>query len=222
MSGHWTSTKDGRLMEEVWNRNARRDDARVAPRTRRGTKASFEFLRIARPTARSSTSPSPRQPPTPSRSSSWMENARSSRTRNTIPETHHLLARRREVCTRVEGNGDGAEQYGARRRSDPDGAPAPEYTCGSDPDHTLTRADRIIVAFDRASFRSLRIPVPCSTYATARPPLFTSRFLEGHDAIAADGDGDAGHHAVLSIGGDGRNTRAGTIADAHQACGRSS
>ena len=112
MSGHWSSTKDGTVMEEIWS----------APgggmmlgmhRDTKGAKASFEFLRIAttnvgivyfaRPGGR---------PPTP------FTLIESGRQRAVFANPQHDFPKRiiywlegGKLCARVEGDGDSAEQW---------------------------------------------------------------------------------------------------------------
>jgi hypothetical protein len=112
MSGHWTSTKDGVVMEEIWT-EPRGGVMLGMHRDARESKASFEFIRIAA-TADGIVyfaQPSGR-PPTP------FTLIESSANRAVFANPEHDFPKRiiywredQKLCARVEGDGESAEQW---------------------------------------------------------------------------------------------------------------
>ena len=112
MSGHWTLTKDGVVMEEIWSEP--RGGVMIGMhRDARETRASFEFFRIAatddgivyfaQPGGR---------PPTP------FALAESGESRAVFANPQHDFPKRiiywredAQLCARVEGDGEAAEQW---------------------------------------------------------------------------------------------------------------
>jgi hypothetical protein len=112
MSGHWTSTRDGLVMEEIW----------TAPgggvmlglhRDAKGAKASFEFLRIAEmPEGVIYLAQPGGNPPTP------FTLVETGRNRAVFANPQHDFPKRilywledGKLCARVEGDGESAEQW---------------------------------------------------------------------------------------------------------------
>ena len=112
MSGHWTSTKDGLVMEEVWT-EPRGGVMLGLHRDAKGAKASFEFLRIAatdegivylaQPGGKS---------PTPF-TLVELDGKRAvfANPQHDFPKRIIYWLEDGKLCARVEGDGDSAEQW---------------------------------------------------------------------------------------------------------------
>ena len=112
MSGHWTSTKDGMVMEEIWT--APRGGMMLGlHRDAKGAKASFEFIRIASTNDGIVYFAQPGgRPPTP------FTLIESGRKRAVFANPQHDFPKRivywlegAKLCARVEGDGGNAEQW---------------------------------------------------------------------------------------------------------------
>lgn len=112
MTGHWTSTNDGLVMEEIWT--APRGGVMLGlHRDARETKASFEFIRIAAtPEGIVYFAQPGGRPPTP------FALTESSATRAVFANPKHDFPKRiiywldeGKLCARVEGDGESAEQW---------------------------------------------------------------------------------------------------------------
>jgi hypothetical protein len=112
MAGHWTSTRDGVVMEEIW----------TAPgggvmlglhRDAKDAKASFEFMRVAETSGGLVYYAQPGgRPPTP------FTLVELTRTRAVFANPQHDFPKRviywldeGKLCARVEGDGESAEQW---------------------------------------------------------------------------------------------------------------
>jgi len=112
MSGHWTSTQDGVVMEEIWT-DPRGGVMLGMHRDARDTKASFEFLRVAAtPDGIVYFAQPGGRPPTP------FTLVESSATRAVFANPQHDFPKRiiywldeGKLCARVEGDGEGAQQW---------------------------------------------------------------------------------------------------------------
>ena len=112
MSGHWTSTNDGVVMEEIWT--APRGGVMLGMhRDAKDAKASFEFIRIAAtPEGIVYFAQPGGRPPTP------FALTESSATRAVFANPQHDFPKRiiywleeGKLCARVEGDGESAEQW---------------------------------------------------------------------------------------------------------------
>ena len=112
MAGHWTSTKDGAVMEEVWT--APRGGIMLGlHRDAWDTKASFEFIRIAAtPEGVVYFAQPGGRPPTP------FTLTEVSATRAVFANPQHDFPKKitywlegKKLCARVEGDGESAEQW---------------------------------------------------------------------------------------------------------------
>jgi Domain of unknown function (DUF6265) len=112
MSGHWTLTKDGVVMEEVWT-EPRGGVMLGLHRDAKDAKASFEFLRIAAtPDGIVYFAQPGGRPPTP------FMLTEAERGRAVFSNPEHDFPKRiiywregAKLCARVEGDGEGAEQW---------------------------------------------------------------------------------------------------------------
>ena len=112
MSGHWSATKDGVVMEEIWT-TPRGGIMLGLHRDARDAKASFEFIRIAQTADGIVYFAQPGgRPPTP------FTLVESGGTRAVFANPKHDFPKRiiywmndGQLCARVEGDGESAEQW---------------------------------------------------------------------------------------------------------------
>ena len=112
MTGHWSSTKDGLVMEEIWT-SPRGGVMLGLHGDARETKASFEFIRIAvTPEGIVYFAQPGGRPPTP------FTLTEVSGTRAVFANPQHDFPKRivywldaGKLCARVEGDGESAEQW---------------------------------------------------------------------------------------------------------------
>jgi hypothetical protein len=112
MSGHWTSTKDGLVMEEVWT-EPRGGVMLGLHRDAKGAKASFEFLRITETNGAIVYLAQPGgKPPTPFTLVELNgKRAVFANPQHDFPKRIIYWLEDGKLCARVEGDGDGAEQW---------------------------------------------------------------------------------------------------------------
>lgn len=112
MAGHWTLTKDGVVMEEVWT-EPRGGVMLGMHRDAKDAKASFEFLRIAAtPEGIVYFAQPGGRPPTPF-TLTGAERGRAvfSNPEHDFPKRIIYWREDAKLCARVEGDGEGAEQW---------------------------------------------------------------------------------------------------------------
>lgn len=112
MSGHWTSTKDGLVMEEVWT-GPRGGVMLGLHRDAKGAKASFEFMRIAETNGEIVYLAQPGgKPPTPF-TLVELDGKRAvfANPQHDFPKRILYWLEDGKLCARVEGDGESAEQW---------------------------------------------------------------------------------------------------------------
>lgn len=112
MSGHWTSTQDGLVMEEVWTEPGGGVMLGLH-RDAKGAKASFEFLRIAEMNGGIVYLAQPGgKPPTPF-TLVELEGKRAvfANPQHDFPKRIIYWLQDGKLCARVEGDGESAEQW---------------------------------------------------------------------------------------------------------------
>ncbi|HET8774097.1 MAG TPA: DUF6265 family protein [Thermoanaerobaculia bacterium] len=112
MSGHWTSAKDGLVMEEVWTEPGGGVMLGLH-RDAKGAKASFEFLRIAETNGQIVYLAQPGgKPPTPfTLVELHGKRAVFANPQHDFPKRIIYWLEDGKLCARVEGDGEGAEQW---------------------------------------------------------------------------------------------------------------
>ncbi|HEX8255820.1 MAG TPA: DUF6265 family protein [Thermoanaerobaculia bacterium] len=119
LSGHWTGTIDGVQMEEIWSEPAGGIMIGMHRDVRPNRSTFFEFFRIAETKDAIVYYAQPAgRPPTPFKlTESSKERVVFANPENDFPKRIIYVLHKRELCARIEGDGNAAEQWCWSRRS---------------------------------------------------------------------------------------------------------